>query len=104
MQLLYSNLEGSQIGSSTRTRNTQWHMFYQPRFFKKSPVLFLMRVKTITAQARIHGGKLPPKRFELLIHSGRSFRANVIKRVITATPSTVLVTGLIKESFGSPST
>lgn len=36
---------------------------HQPYLFKKSLVLFLMRVKTITMQARIQGGNVPPKLF-----------------------------------------
>ncbi len=71
---------------------------HQPNFFNKSLVLFLMRVKTITTQARIHGGKLPRDMLNFSIHAGVSFKTNVIKIVITATPSKILVTGLIRES------
>lgn len=71
---------------------------HQPYFLNKSLVLFLMRVNTITTQARIHGGKLPPNMLNFSIHVGVSFKTNVIKMVITDTPIKILVTGLIRES------
>lgn len=73
-------------------------VIHQPYFLKTSPVLFLMRVKTTTAQAMIHGGKVPPKKFSLFTHPGVSLKTSVIKSVITATPTRIFVTGLIIES------
>lgn len=71
---------------------------HQPRFLRKSLVLFLMRVKTITTQAKIHGGKFTEEKFNFFIHSGVSLETIVIMRVITATPIKILVTGLTSES------
>lgn len=72
---------------------------FHQRFAKKFLVLFLMRVKTITTQAKIHGGKLPPVKLNFCTHCGVSFITNTIKRVITATPTNIFVIGLIKESW-----
>lgn len=72
---------------------------FHQRFDKKFLILFLMRVKTITTQAKIHGGKLPPVKLNFCTHCGVSFITNTIKRVITATPTNIFVIGLIKESW-----
>lgn len=71
---------------------------YQPYFLSKSLVLFLERVKTITTQARIQGGKFPVI-LSFFIHPCESRERNVIKMVIIATPKMILVTGLIRESW-----
>lgn len=75
------------------------HKFiHQPRFFRKSLVLFLVRVKTITTQAKIHGGKFTPEKFNFFNQSGVSLETSVIIKVIKATPTKILVTGLTSES------
>lgn len=68
-------------------------------FDRKFLVLFLMRVKTITTQAMIQGGKLPPVKLNFCAHCGVSLMTSTIKRVITATPTSIFVIGLIKESW-----
>ncbi|MCH85880.1 hypothetical protein A2U01_0006732 [Trifolium medium] len=49
-----------------------------------------MRVKTITTQAKIHGGKFAEEKFNFFIHSGVSFETITIMRVISATPTKIL--------------
>jgi len=84
---------------SNQKLNAGVPLLHQPYFFSKSLVLFLMRVKTMTTHARIHGGKLPPKMFNLWSHSGCSLETNASKRAVTATPIKILVMGLTKESY-----
>jgi hypothetical protein len=57
-----------------------------------------MRVKTITTQAKIHGGKFAEEKFNFFIHSGVSLETITIMRVISATPTKNLVIGLTSES------
>jgi len=57
-----------------------------------------MRVKTITTQAKIHGGKFTPEKFNFFNQSGGSLETRVIIKIIKATPTKILVTGLISES------
>lgn len=76
--------------------------YYQPNFFNTSLVLFLSRVKTITIQAKIHGGKSPVENLVALNHSGASLKNKATSSVITATPTSIFVTGFTNESFTKP--
>jgi len=87
------------MGKGLAFRRTEIKVFYhQPRWFKKSFVRFLMRVKTMTAQAKSHGGILKPLRLNLSANPGTSITTRAINTVIIATPTTILVIGFIKES------
>ncbi|PNX77995.1 hypothetical protein L195_g033968 [Trifolium pratense] len=68
----------------------QHKSIHQPRFVRKSLVLFLKRVNTITTQAKIHGEKFAEEKFNFFIHSGVSFETITIMRVISATPTKIL--------------
>lgn len=71
----------------------------QEKYFSRKPlVLFLIRVKTITAQAKTHGGMGPVENFSFFAQSGVSTITTTIMIVITATDNMILVMGLSIES------
>lgn len=58
-----------------------------------------MRVKTMIAQVRSQGGILQPFMLNFSAQAGDSVTTIAIKIVKRATPTMILVTGLIKESY-----
>lgn len=53
----------------------------------------------MTAQVRTHGGILIPFKLNFSAHAGVSVTTTAIKIVMMATPTIILVTGLIDESY-----
>lgn len=80
---------------SIRGKSLKYHEKY---FSRTLLVLFLIRVKTITAQAKTHGGIGPVENLSFFAHSGVSIITTTIDTVITATNNIILVMGLSNES------